>query len=67
MKNFLERYIEEFGSSPASDNAFRAYDGVMMIAEAMEAAQADRGEALRQNRIGGAAWLPHPDHHPGTR
>ena len=47
MKEFLERYIEEFGEPPASDNAFRAYDGVMMIAEAMEAAQADSGEALR--------------------
>ena len=59
MKNFLERYIEEFGSSPASDNAFRAYDGVMMIAEAMEAAQTDRGEALRDayNNIDGHVGL----------
>lgn len=59
MKNFLERYIEEFGSSPASDNAFRAYDGVMMIAEAMEAAQADSGEALRDayNNIDGHVGL----------
>ena len=59
MKNFLEQYIEEFGSSPASDNAFRAYDGVMMIAEAMEAAQADSGEALRDayNNIDGHVGL----------
>lgn len=59
MKNFLERYIDEFGSSPASDNAFRAYDGVMMIAEAMEAAQADSGEALRDayNNIDGHVGL----------
>ena len=59
MKQFLERYIEEFGEPPASDNAFRAYDGVMMIAEAMEAAQADSGEALRDayNNIDGHVGL----------
>ena len=59
MKNFLKQYIEEFGESPASDNAFRAYDGVMMIAEAMEAAQADSGEALRDayNNIDGHVGL----------
>ncbi|WP_302619998.1 ABC transporter substrate-binding protein [uncultured Oscillibacter sp.] len=59
MKNFLERYIAEFGASPESDNAFRAYDGVMMIAEAMEAAQADSGEALRDayNNIDGHVGL----------
>lgn len=59
MKEFLERYIEEFGEPPASDNAFRAYDGVMMIAEAMEAAQADSGEALRDayNNIDGHVGL----------
>lgn len=59
MKQFLERYIEEFGEPPASDNAFRAYDGVMMIAEAMEAAQADSGEALRDayNNIDGYVGL----------
>lgn len=59
MKQFLERYIEEFGEPPASDNAFRAYDGVMMIAEAMEAAQTDSGEALRDayNNIDGHVGL----------
>lgn len=59
MKNFLERYIAEFGGSPESDNAFRAYDGVMMIAEAMENSQSDSGEALRDayNNIDGHVGL----------
>lgn len=48
MKNFLEQYIAEFGSSPASDNAFRAYDGVMMIAKAMTDSGAASGETLRE-------------------
>lgn len=59
MKKFLEAYMEEFGSAPASDNAFRAYDGVMMIAEAMEASGADHGPELRQayNDIDGYVGL----------
>lgn len=59
MKKFLEQYIEEFDEAPASDNAFRAYDGVMMIAEAMKASGADSGEALRDayNDIDGFVGL----------
>ncbi|MDO4270280.1 MAG: ABC transporter substrate-binding protein [Eubacteriales bacterium] len=59
MKKFLEAYIEEFGSAPASDNAFRAYDGVMMIAEAMKASGADHGSELRDayNDIDGYVGL----------
>lgn len=59
MKKFLQQYMDKFGSSPASDNAFRAYDGVMMIAKAMEASKAESGEALRDayNNIDGHVGL----------
>jgi len=59
MKEFLEAYIEEFGTAPMSDNAFRAYDGVMMIAAAMEISGADSGEELRDayNNIDGYVGL----------
>ncbi len=59
MKDFLERYMAKFNAAPESDNAFRAYDGVMMIAEAMEASGVDRGPELRQayNDIDGYVGL----------
>ncbi|WP_283674755.1 ABC transporter substrate-binding protein [Butyricicoccus sp. Marseille-Q5471] len=59
MKTFLEAYLEEFGAAPASDNAFRAYDGVKMIAEAMETSGVDHGAELREayNNIDGYVGL----------
>lgn len=59
MKQFLEAYMEEFGAAPASDNAFRAYDGVMMLAQAMEASGADHGAEMREayNNIDGYVGL----------
>ena len=59
LKKFLEGYIEEFGAAPASDNAYRAYDGVMMIDLAMETSGADRGPELREayNNIDGYVGL----------
>ena len=59
MKKFLEAYIEKYGASPESDNAFRAYDGTMMIALAMENSGADSGEELRDayNNIDGYVGL----------
>ena len=47
MKQFLEAYIAKYGETPASDNAFRAYDGVKMIAFAMETAGTTDGPAVR--------------------
>lgn len=47
MKAFLETYIETFGAAPMSDNAFRAYDGVNLIAKAMRDGECTEGEALR--------------------
>lgn len=59
MKQFLQAYIDDYGSAPESDNAFRAYDGVMMIAQAMKDAGATGGEELRNayNDIDGYVGL----------
>ena len=59
MKQFLEAYIAKYGETPASDNAFRAYDGVKMIAFAMETAGTTDGPAVRDayNSIDGYVGL----------
>lgn len=59
MKEFLTAYMDEYGAAPMSDNAFRAYDGVMMIAKAMEDSGAVSGEELRDayNNIDGYEGL----------
>lgn len=59
MRVFLEDYIAEFGAAPASDNACRAYDGINMIAVAMEDSGADHGQELRDayNDIDGYVGL----------
>ena len=59
MKDFLTAYIAKYGAAPASDNAFRAYDGVKMIAYAMETSGCDRGAELRDayNAIDGFTGL----------
>jgi branched-subunit amino acid ABC-type transport system permease component len=38
MRDFLEQYYENFGSMPASDNAFRGYDAVKILAEGIRRA-----------------------------
>jgi branched-chain amino acid transport system substrate-binding protein len=59
MKSFLTGYIDEFGSAPMSDNAFRAYDGVHLIVKAMRDGNCTRGEELREsfNNIDGYVGL----------
>ena len=59
MKQFLEAYSAKYGETPASDNAFRAYDGVKMIAFAMETAGTTDGPAVRDayNSIDGYVGL----------
>ena len=47
MRDFLQAYLDAYGEPPASDNAFRAYDGMMMIAQAMEACGKANGSELR--------------------
>ncbi len=47
MRNFLERYHENFGSMPASDNAFRGYDAVKIIAEGIRRAGSLNRAAIR--------------------
>ena len=59
MQQVLEAYIAKYGETPASDNAFRAYDGVKMIAFAMETAGTTDGPAVRDayNSIDGYVGL----------
>ncbi len=47
MKAFLTAYLDKFGSMPASDNAFRGYDAVMVLAEGIRLAGSTDGEAVR--------------------
>lgn len=48
MKEFLQKYIQTYGEAPKSDNAFRAYDGVKLIIEAMKKSGCTEGEGLRR-------------------
>lgn len=45
--DFLTAYQEEFGEMPASDNAFRGYDAVKVLAEGMRRAETTEGPAVR--------------------
>ncbi|HUT31726.1 MAG TPA: ABC transporter substrate-binding protein [Sedimentisphaerales bacterium] len=48
MRSFLTRYFERFGEMPVSDNAFRGYDSVRIIAEAIKRANTlDREKVCR--------------------
>jgi branched-chain amino acid transport system substrate-binding protein len=38
LRSFLKRYIDKHGQRPVSDNAYRGYDSVMIIAEAIRRA-----------------------------
>lgn len=59
MRTFLERYEKDYGSMPASDNAFRGYDAVMIIAEGIAKANSIEGPAVRDaiNAISGLNGL----------
>ena len=46
-KAFCESYMETFGEMPASDNAYRAYDAVKILARGVEDAGTLEGEAVR--------------------
>ncbi len=43
---FLERYLAEFGAMPASDNAYRGYDSVRILAEAIRRTGGLDGRAI---------------------
>lgn len=47
MQNFLETYMEKYGSKPESDNAYRNYDAVHIIAKAINDAGSTDGTAIR--------------------
>ena len=46
-KAFLEAYVEEYGSMPASDVAYRAYDATTILLTAVEQAGTKDGEAVK--------------------
>ncbi|WP_280960580.1 ABC transporter substrate-binding protein [Butyricicoccus faecihominis] len=47
MQAFLQAYLDSYNEPPASDNAYRAYDGMKMIALAMETCGKANGPELR--------------------
>jgi branched-chain amino acid transport system substrate-binding protein len=47
MRGFLERYEKKYGSMPASDNAFRGYDALSIIAQGIAKANSIDGTAVR--------------------
>jgi branched-chain amino acid transport system substrate-binding protein len=48
MRSFLRSYFERFGEMPVSDNAYRGYDSVRIIAEAIKRANTlDREKVCR--------------------
>jgi branched-chain amino acid transport system substrate-binding protein len=47
MRGFLERYEKKYGSMPASDNAFRGYDALAIIAQGIAKANSTDGTAVR--------------------
>ena len=47
MANFLSAYNEKYGEMPASDNAFRGYDAVQVLAEGIRRAGTTDGAAVR--------------------
>ena len=59
VQAFLEEYVAEFGELPASDNAYRAYDGASILAYAMEQAGSADGPAVKDaiNSISGLSGL----------
>ena len=59
VRSFLEQYVAEFGELPASDNAYRSYDGATILAYAMEQAGSVDGPAVRDaiNSISGLEGL----------
>jgi branched-chain amino acid transport system substrate-binding protein len=47
MRRFLKEYVGLFGDMPASDNAYRGYDAVKIIAEAIRRSNSLDGEEIR--------------------
>lgn len=47
VRTFLEAYEAEFDGLPASDNAYRSYDGATILAHAMEQAGTVEGPAVK--------------------
>jgi branched-chain amino acid transport system substrate-binding protein len=47
MRSFLTRYFERYGEMPVSDNAYRGYDAVRIIAEAITRANTLDTEKVR--------------------
>jgi branched-chain amino acid transport system substrate-binding protein len=45
-RSFLERYLAAFGAMPASDNAYRGYDAVQILAEGIRRAGRLDGRAI---------------------
>ncbi|GAB2046129.1 ABC transporter substrate-binding protein [Agathobaculum sp. TL06] len=59
MQKFLQAYLDKYNEPPASDNAYRGYDGMKMIALAMETCGQANGPELRDayNNIDGYEGL----------
>ena len=47
INHFLKAYLKKYGELPIEDNAYRAYDGIRVIAKAIENAKSLRGPDIR--------------------
>lgn len=47
IRSFLETYQQKYGEMPASDNAYRGYDAVKVLAEGIRRAGSTEGPAVR--------------------
>ena len=59
IRTFLTSFVDYFGELPASDNAYRSYDGTTVLAHAMEQAGSVDGAAVKDaiNAISGLEGL----------
>lgn len=59
MKEYLQRYLDRFGSLPQTDSAYRAWDTMMVMWEASKIAGSNSSDALRDamNTISGFEGL----------
>lgn len=59
IRTFLTSFVDYFGELPASDNAYRSYDGMTVLAYAMEQAGSVDGAAVKDaiNAISGLEGL----------
>ena len=47
-RSFLEKFIQRYGTMPVAETAYRGYDALMILAEAMRRADSFKGEDMRR-------------------